>query len=239
MILLENELGDLKSNLVELTLLVRSQLENSITAFYNFDKELAKDVIKNEKRVNRAELIIDSKCENILALFSPVAIDLRFVLASIKMVAGLERIGDNAKGIAQFVIRSKDPFDKELIESFRFREMTQTTLEMLTVLSESFESNNTDMAHTLFAKDELLDDINVNANSVITKYLEGQNDPEKILQAIYFLSIIRKTERVGDYITNIAEEIIFYVQATILRHKRKSIGKQGKTKDSDPETPEE
>ncbi|MFN3403288.1 MAG: phosphate signaling complex protein PhoU [Cytophagaceae bacterium] len=220
--LLETELGELKSKLIDMTQLVNEQLEKAITAFFSFDKDLAKEVLKNEKRVNGAELLIDAKSEHILALFNPVAIDLRFVVASLKMVSDLERIGDNAKGISQFIINCETPYEKELIKNLRFKEMTSTALEMLTILTESFENDDTKLARTLFSKDEVLDEINVNANQVITEYLKNTNDPDKILQAIYFLSVIRKMERVGDYITNIAEEIIFYVKAKVVRHKKKS-----------------
>ncbi len=224
--LLETELGELKTELIEMTLLVRGQLEKAISAFYTFDKDLAKEIIKNEKRVNGSELIIDAKCEHILALFNPVAIDLRFVVASLKMVSDLERIGDNAKGIAQFIVRSEKPFDADMVEKFRFREMTDTALEMLSVLTESFEADNTEMARTIFSKDEVMDEINVSANLTFANYVKGLDDTDKILQAIYFLSIIRKMERTGDYVTNVAEEIIFYVKAKVLRHKRKNIAKK-------------
>ena len=219
--LLETELGELKSELIDMTVLVKGQLERCVTSFFTFDKDLAKEVVKNEKRVNACELKIDSKSEHILALFNPVAIDLRFVVASLKMVSDLERIGDHAKGISQYLIKCNAPFDAELIEKVRFKEMTDITLEMITILSESFETDNTKLARTLFSIDEKLDDINVKANHIVTEYFRGaEKDPEKILQAIYLLSIIRKTERVGDYVTNIAEEIIFYVKAKVLRHKR-------------------
>jgi phosphate transport system protein len=224
--LLETELGELKTELIEMTLLVRGQLEKAVSAFYTFDKDLAKEIIKNEKRVNGSELIIDAKCEHILALFNPVAIDLRFVVAALKMVSDLERIGDNAKGIAQFIVRSEHPFDPEMIDVFRFRQMTDTTLEMLSILTESFETDNTELARTIFSKDEFIDEINVNANLALTNYVKDINDTDKILQAIYFLSIIRKMERTGDYITNVAEEIIFYVKAKVLKHKRKALAKK-------------
>ncbi len=224
--LLETELGELKTELNEMTLLVKGQLEKAISAFYTFDKDLAKEIIKNEKRVNGSELIIDAKCEHILALFNPVAIDLRFVVASLKMVSDLERIGDNAKGIAQVVVRSEEPFDPAMIETFRFRAMTDITLEMLSILSESFETDNTELARTIFSKDEQVDEINVQANLALANYVKDISDTKKILQAIHFLSIIRKMERNGDYITNVAEEIIFYVKAKVLKHKRKAIGKK-------------
>lgn len=224
--LIETEIGELKTELIDMTYMVKGQIEKCVSAFYTFDKDLAKEVIKNEKWVNGYELKIDSKCEDILALFNPVAIDLRFVVASLKMVSDLERIGDNAKGISQFIVKMDKPFDKDLIKALRFREMTDTALEMLEILSTSFEKDNTKMVRMVFAKDEILDDINVAANETIKEYLLKEKDPEKILQAIYFLSVIRKMERVGDYVTNIAEEIVFYVKAKVLRHKKKEKEKE-------------
>lgn len=223
--LLETELGELKSNLLEMTQLVRSQLEKTEVAFFTFDKDLAKEVLKNEKRVNACELQIDAKSEHLLALFSPVAIDLRFVVAALKMVSNLERIGDNAKGISQYITKFEMPFDQKLVEELRFKEMTENALEMLSILSESFETDNTKLARSLFTKDEILDEINVTANTVMANYLMLEKSPEKIMQAIYMMSIIRKMERIGDYVTNIAEEIIFYVKAKVLKHNRKKGGK--------------
>jgi phosphate transport system protein len=223
--LIETEIGELKTEMIDMTYMVKDQIEKIIQAFYAFDKDLSKEVIKNEKWVNAFELRIDSKCEHVLALFHPVAVDLRFVVASLKMVSDLERIGDNAKGIAQYIVKSETPFDKELIEKFKFEEMTSVTLEMLDVLSDSFEKDDTKLARTVFAKDDILDDINNQASLIFQEYIMKEKDPEKVMQAIYFLSIIRKMERVGDYITNIAEEIIFYVKAKVLRHKKNSKGK--------------
>jgi phosphate transport system protein len=217
---LETELGELKSELLEMTQLAKEQLEKTIQAFYTFDKDLAHEVILNEKRVNSYELKIDSRCEHILALFNPVAIDLRFVIASVKMVSDLERIGDNAEGISSFLLKTNAPFDQELVEKFRFKEMTTNVLEMLNVLCESFETDNTKLARTVFSKDDILDEINLNATHVLAEYCKNTNDQEKILQAIYLLSMIRKLERVGDYITNVGEEIIFYVKAKVLKHKK-------------------
>lgn len=218
--LLENELGDLKTELMEMTSMVKEQMEKTIQAFNTFDHQLAEEVVSNEKRVNGYELNIDSKCEHILALFSPVAIDLRFVLASIKMVSDLERIGDNAEGISSYIVRFEKPFDKELLEKLRFKEMTEAVMEMLDILVDSFEADNTKLVRTVFAKDDFLDEINFSANQVLAEYFKTCDDQEKITQAIYLLTMIRKFERTGDYITNIAEEIIFYVKAKVLKHKK-------------------
>ncbi|MBL8103852.1 MAG: phosphate transport system regulatory protein PhoU, partial [Anaerolineales bacterium] len=95
---LDTELKALKEDMHEMFRLVLSQLEKSKTALISLDKDLAREVIVNEKRVNSFELKLDRDCENIIALFNPVAVDLRFVLASLKINSNLERIGDIADG---------------------------------------------------------------------------------------------------------------------------------------------
>ncbi|HET6991506.1 MAG TPA: PhoU domain-containing protein, partial [Bacteroidia bacterium] len=101
---LDNEIHLLKEELIEMQRTVRSQLTKCKNALIHFDTDLAKEVLANEKRVNALELKIDRDCENILALLNPVAVDLRFILAALKINSNMERIGDNAEGIARYVL---------------------------------------------------------------------------------------------------------------------------------------
>src|SRR3984957_6582585 len=100
---LETELQFLKREIINMWNLVRSQLLKAKNSMINFDKDLAREVVLKEKRVNGSELKIDRDCENIFALFCPVAIDLRFLLAVLKINSNLERIGDIAEGIAKYL----------------------------------------------------------------------------------------------------------------------------------------
>src|SRR6185436_12164120 len=97
--------------------------EKTKEALVHLDKDLAREVMVNEKRVNGFELKLDRDCENIIALLSPLAVDLRFVLAALKINSNLERIGDIADGIAKFVLDIKLEPEKELVESTRIVEM--------------------------------------------------------------------------------------------------------------------
>ena len=97
---LDNELQQLKSEVINMWKMVLSQLEKTERALSNMDKDLAREVVLTEKRVNAYELKIDSDCEDIIALFAPVAINLRFLLAALKINMNLERTGDIAEGIA-------------------------------------------------------------------------------------------------------------------------------------------
>jgi phosphate transport system protein len=215
---LEIEIAKLKEDMLEMFRLVLSQLEKSKESLINLDKDLSREVIVTEKRVNSFELKLDRDCENIIALFNPVAVDLRFVLANLKINSNLERIGDIADGIAKFVIEIKLDLEKELLDSTRLLEMFETAKTMLTDVMTSYETEDTKLARSIFQKDETLDQINARANTAVAEFIRLHND--RINQSLYALSSIRKLERVGDQCKNIAEEIIFYVEAKVLKHNK-------------------
>ena len=213
----ETEIRDVKSEVINMWQLVLSQLTKAKEAMLSFDKDLAREVMAREKRVNALELKIDRDCENIFALYCPVAIDLRFLLAVLKINTNLERIGDIADGIARYIAHSPVNFNKDFLESSRLIEMYNGSISILSDTQASFEFENTILARTIFSRDDVLDTINKNADDNISKYIhENLNN---IHEALNILSIIRKLERVGDQSKNIAEEIIFYVEAKVLKHQ--------------------
>jgi phosphate transport system protein len=217
---LDNEIQQLKSELINMWQMVLSQLTKAEEALMKKDKDLAHEVISTEKRVNAFELKIDRDCEDILALFAPVAIDLRFLLAVLKINMNLERTGDIAEGIAKFVIDLPEDFDTNLLVITRVIEMFKQGNEMIAEVMNAFEKEDTSLARKVFKKDDLLDQINAEAATVVANYI-GKN-PAKTESALYILSSIRKLERVGDQAKNMAEEIIFYSEAKVLKHKPKS-----------------
>lgn len=214
---LEIELKNLKSEMLEMFALVKLQLEKSKAALVNLDKDLAREVLVNEKRVNGFELKLDRDCENIIALFNPVAIDLRLVLACMKINSNLERIGDIAEGISQFVLNIKLEPEKKLLETTRLIEMYDTAILITFEVMEAFNNEDTKRARSVFKMDEVLDEINLNANQAVADFI--RENPDRINQSLYLLSAIRKLERVGDQCKNISEEIIFYIEAKVLKHK--------------------
>ncbi|MCC7302242.1 MAG: phosphate signaling complex protein PhoU [Bacteroidia bacterium] len=216
---LDTEIKILKADTIEMWKLVALQLGKTYDALTTFDRDLAREVISGEKRVNAFELKIDRDCENMFALFQPVAIDLRFVLATLKINSNLERIGDIAESISRFVLDVEEDFNKELLTITRITTMFQTANAMVNDTLRAFELEDTRLARTAFKMDETLDQINNSASHVISDCI--QKYPDQIRHALHVLSMIRKLERVGDQTKNMAEEIIFMVEAKVLKHGTK------------------
>jgi phosphate transport system protein len=217
---LENEIAGVKRELVNMWILVQSQLNKAKEAMVQFDKDLAREVLIKEKRVNSYELKIDRDCENIFALYCPVAIDLRFLLAALKINTNLERIGDIAAGVALHVVESSENFDVKALESSSLLRMYDEAINIFIDTRTAFEKEDTALARSIFKRDDVLDAINENAVETIGDLIRA--DINGLSEALYILSIIRKLERVGDQAKNIAEEIIFYVEAKILKHLESS-----------------
>lgn len=217
---LEEELQKLFYQMNDMASLVEGQIEKCIASLVDEDKGLAREVVFNEKRVNAYELKIDKDCENIFTLLNPFAQDMRFVFATLKINYNLERIGDNAEGIAHYVIDFEKGFDKNLLEECRFYEMAETVKLMLSASNRAYAERNAKLARTVFSMDSILDAINKQATDLIADYIT--KNPNNVKQALFLMTIIRKLERVGDHVTNIAEEIIFFLEAKVLKHGKKA-----------------
>ncbi|HTA83036.1 MAG TPA: phosphate signaling complex protein PhoU [Bacteroidia bacterium] len=216
---LKSELDSLRSELTEMYALVHNQLEKAQDVFLENKTSLIKEITSTEKLVNAKELQIDSRCETILALFTPVAVDLRFVLSALKINTNLERIADIADGISRMVVHSKVSFDKNLLVKIQAKEAFSQALVMITCLEEAFQKEDTLLARDIFSKDKVIDQIMNNATGIAEEY--SKDSPENLLQAIPLLSIMKMLERTGDHLKNIAEEIIFYAEAKVLKHAEK------------------
>jgi len=229
---LDNEIKLLKDNILELMFLVKNQLEKGQKALNNFDEELAHEIMANEKRVDSLELTIDRDCENILALHNPVAVDLRFVMASFKINSDLERVGDHANSIAKYITDFENQIDEDIIKRMRLDEMYDTSIKMMSNIFNAFITEDTELARKVFKLDETLNEINREVSGIAAELIK-----ENISQTqnyLYLFSIIRKLERVGDLTKNIAEELIFYIEAKVLKHqKMKSKSNNGNNSEKD------
>lgn len=228
---LQDELNKLKDSLNQMSYQVMSQLSKSVESLITFDKDLAQQVIRNEKRINALEIEIDKECEIIFTLMTPVAKDMRFVFATLKINNDLERIADYAENIGLMVMALEKPFEKSLLEELRLEEMSTTALSMLTDTIAAYSSENAQLARGVFTEDLIINDIQRKAKVIITN--ECKKDIDNIINYMDLWSVVRRLERVGDHITNVAEEIIFYLEATVLKHSGKvSPGKDRKNNKS-------
>lgn len=218
---IESEIVSLKKELNEMWTMVYNQMSRVSDAVLTMDKEIAQHVIARERRVNAYELHIDSDVEDIIALYNPVAIDLRFVLAVLKINTDLERIGDFAEGIARFVLKSDiTQINTDLIQILRLKEMFDRVLLMIEISKNAFNDEDIKAAMSLINKDNLLDEINAEVVEILTSYIENHIEETKI--CLELISVFRKLERSGDHLTNIGEEIVFYVEAKVLKHHDKN-----------------
>ena len=191
----EEELNAVRDEVLQMWELVSGQMKTVTEALLTADKERAWEVVVREKKVNASELKLDCDIEDFLVLYNPVAVDMRFIVAMLKVNTDLERIGDFAENIARFIIRQEgEPIDSGLVEATR----------------------DISLANSIFDKDNLVDEINAASTAALADYIS--KNPEKAAFCLDFKGVFLRLERAGDHITNLAEEIIFYIDAVVLKH---------------------
>jgi phosphate transport system protein len=178
------------------------------------DADLADQIIKRDREINETEVDIEEECLKVLALHQPVAVDLRFIIAVIKINNELERIGDQAVNIAQRVQviakRPKPPF------WFDYSEMGEKAQKMLRMSLDALVNLDVDLAYRVITMDDEVDQIKREAYDKIKQAI--QDLPERVGYYINLLLISRHLERLADHATNIAEEVIYLVEGEIFRH---------------------
>jgi phosphate transport system protein len=216
----ESELLDIRNSIEQMWVLVRGQLDKSRQALLNNDLDLARVVTSTEKRVNAFELKIDSDCENFIALYSPVAIDLRLVLSILKINKTLERIGDFADGIARFVLSCESVENHQaLLEALKIDQMMQKVDQMLEKILNALQEENTAQAGIVFSSDVLIDKLYADSTGILAEYVRNNlHDAEYVIR---LTAVLKKIERCGDHCTNIMEEVIFYLDAKVVKHQKK------------------
>ena len=220
---IEKEIFDLKSSLLKMFLLVEKQWKKGANAILNYDQDIAEEISSSENRINAQELKIDSDCENIIALHAPVAVDLRFILSARKINHALEHIADIAESVAKYVADHDIPYDKEIMTKTRISEMLEIFNTMMDCLLEAFENEDPRIARRVFKKDKLINKINADAPQII---IDNINNYDKNM-LLYLLSSIRKIERAADSLKKIGEEIIYHIEAKVLKHVNKDINLKG------------
>ncbi|MGB5362469.1 MAG: phosphate signaling complex protein PhoU [Aureibaculum sp.] len=204
---------------LEMLALCKSQLQKAREAFINNDSDLAEEVLYRETHINALDLKIEKDCERFLALYNPVATDLRFIIAVLKINYELERIADHAFNISKYVVENDKKIAPHLLKVLEFDKMYETIDTMMDHITFAYTEKDVKTARKVFKKDKVLDKININSFKIIEEAII--KDHKVIHDALLVFSVVKKLERVGDLIKNVAEEIIFYIDAEVLKHKKK------------------
>lgn len=211
---LRNELEKLKTNLLSLSSEVERALNKAVLSVRNGDTALAKEVLDADNLIDQREVEVEEQCLAILALHQPVAKDLRFVIAVLKINNDLERIGDLAVNISERTIYLKK--QPPIPIPFDFVNMSQKAVTMLKKSLDAFINMDLKLAHVVWESDDEIDEMN---RQVYDKVYSGvKKDPEQVEALIHYLSISRHLERIGDYATNICEDVIYMAEGRIVRH---------------------
>jgi len=210
-----DELIDLRDNLMNMSQLVRSSLGQAIQSLIDKDRKLAQQVIDNDERVDRMELDIEEQCLQLIALKHPVSKKLRIITCAMKAISDLERVGDRAANIAgasQYL--SSKPMVKPLIDIPRMAEITQN---MLQDSLDAYLRGDVDLAKSVWEKDKMVDQLNQQIfRELLTFMLE---DPHTISRAIHLIFISDNLERIGDHAGNLAERVVYIVDGQRIKEK--------------------
>ena len=208
------ELDGLKQTLLAMGALVEDQIRRVMQALVTRDDALANEVLANERQVNAYDVEIDEKCVELLALYQPTAIDLRFITTAMKIVTDLERIGDQAVNIAERAIElSREPQLKPYIDLPRMTEKAQL---MVKESLDAFVARDTALARRVCAEDSAVDALNHQIFRELLTFM--MEDAKTIPRAIRLILVARYLERVADHATNIAEMVIYLVESKMVRH---------------------
>ncbi|MBV9670497.1 MAG: phosphate signaling complex protein PhoU [Acidobacteriales bacterium] len=207
-------LDELRQRTAQLGGLAERALELSVRSFVQREATMAAEVLRYEEKINVAEREIDELAIDLLAMQQPMAIDLRLILAILKINADLERIGDQAVNIAE---RARDLTNSPDVNiNVDLAEMANVARTMLRDALNAFGTEDADLAKHVLECDDELDDMNRHAFREVVKFVEG--NPHAATAGIDYLIISRNLERVGDHATNIDEDVIFWLSGTDVRH---------------------
>jgi len=211
----DQELKNLNQDILKMGAFAEEAIYKSIEALKNRDKALAKSVIDNDNNIDQLELDIDEKCIDLIARYQPMAKDLRFITTGMKINAELERIADIAVDIAQRTLELVDkPLLKPLVDIPRLTAIAQN---MVRLSIDAFVKGDIELAKKVMLSDPEADKLrNLIQKELIEDYIV--KDPSSALRAVQLLLIARFLERICDHTTNIAEDVIYMVQAEVIKH---------------------
>jgi phosphate transport system protein len=210
----DTQLDDLRKRLLEMSGLVESGIYRSILSLTEKDEQQAMLALQNEARINQMEIEIDDLATGLLALEQPVASDLRFITAAIKINNDLERMGDHAVNIAERSLNLiHEPLVKPLVD---IPQMANLVESMVRKALDAFVKRDPELARDVMVSDEAVDIMRDSIYRELTSFME--KEPSTIRQCLDLMFVARNLERIADHSTNIAEDVVFLVEGIDVRH---------------------
>ena len=214
---IEHQIAQLKNSILQFGTIVEESISRSNTALFKRDVELAQKVIANDTEIDRLEVELEEECLKVLALYQPVAADLRFVVAVLKINNDLERIGDLASNIAKTVSQLTTTGPLELPEEIS--RMAKQVEEMVKNSLDAVVKADTNLARQVRREDDIVDAGRHTVRKLVMQQIK--KDPEKVEGLLQINSISKHLERIADMATNIAEDVIYMVEGDIVRHRHR------------------
>jgi phosphate transport system protein len=211
---LQNEIAALKEKIIYMGTEVEDRVYRATVSLINRNEKMAQAVLNGDHEIDQLEVTIEEDCLKLLALYQPVANDLRFIISVLKINSDLERVGDLAVGIAE---RSSYLIEQpQVMIPFDMSAMMQTVESMLTRSIEALVNQDVQKAYRVRSEDDRVDAMNREMYALVKNELA--KDPDHINILLQNLSISRHLERIADHASNIAEDVIYMVNAHIVRH---------------------
>ncbi|NDC62789.1 MAG: phosphate transport system regulatory protein PhoU [Planctomycetia bacterium] len=212
---IERQIEHLKEKILRVGTLVEEAISKSITALINRDVHLAQRVVSNDEEIDRMEVEVEEECLKILALYQPVAADLRFVVAALKINNDLERMGDLAKNIAKRVgqLSVGEPCDLPP----EIRTMAMQAQEMVKQCLDAVVNADPSLARQVREEDDAVDEARQQVRRKIMRGIKSR--PEQVESLLRVNAVSKHIERIADMATNIAEDVIYMVEGEIVRHQ--------------------
>jgi phosphate transport system protein len=218
----EQEFAALKDQLLAMGGRAENIVRKAMEALKTRNVALANEVFADDRQIDALEIAIDERCVNLLALRQPLASDLRFITAALKITNDLERVGDHAVNIAGSAIRLAEQAQlKPLVDLPRMADMASG---MLHDALDAFVRRDADTARRLVRRDDAVDDLNTQVFRELLSFMI--EDPRTITRALELILVARNLERVADLATNVAEEVVFIAEARVIKHHAEELAEQ-------------
>lgn len=212
---LHQRIENIRDDLIQMGSLIEGMLENATRALVDRDEDLVDHVVQQDRVIDRMELEIDEACNTVLALTQPTAIDMRFLVSVMKITSDLERMGDSAVNIVLAARQlNRQPPLKEYVDLPRMSEMTR---EMVRSALNAFVQRDSKLATRVCKADDDVDALYHQLFEELTGLMI--DDGGTVSRAIHLLLVARNFERIADHATNVAEDVVYYVEGRDIRHK--------------------